>query len=147
MPCSIDNNGVLILSEFTGAAAQLHNGALLVNPFDIVGTGDAIRRACFMDEGSRRNRMVKMRRAIQRHDIFQWVNAFLRTGIHKDLDQFPRVELFLPTTEHCGAHGKLENPPSGTGSGSRSLSRQTPSPDASTVDFFEIKANSAISPL
>lgn len=101
--CSIDNNGVLILSEFAGAAAQLHGGALLVNPFDIEGVADAIRRACCMDESSRRGRMEKMRRSIQRHDIFHWVNAFLRTGIHKDLNQFPRIEFFVPTAPQPGA--------------------------------------------
>ena len=30
------------------------------------------------------------------HDIFHWVNAFLRTGIHKDLHQFPKIEFFVP---------------------------------------------------
>ena len=95
--CSIENNGVLILSEFAGAAAQLHNGALLVNPFDIEGVADAIRRACCMEGESRHKRMEKMRRSIQRHDIFHWVNAFLRTGIHKDLNQFPRIEFFVPS--------------------------------------------------
>lgn len=94
--CSIENNGVLILSEFAGAAAQLHNGALLVNPFDIRGVADAIHRACAMDTVSRQARMEKMRRSIQKHNIFHWVNAFLRTGIHKDLNQFPRVEFFVP---------------------------------------------------
>ena len=97
--CSIDNNGVLILSEFAGAAAQLHRGAILVNPFDIEGVADAIRRACFMDESSRRSRMEKMRRSIQRHDIFHWVNAFLQAGTHKDLNQFPRNEFFVPKAE------------------------------------------------
>lgn len=35
------------------------------------------------------------------HDIFHWVNAFLRTGMHKDLHQFPKIEFFVP---------KLTNP-------------------------------------
>lgn len=95
--CSIENNGVLILSEFAGAAAQLHSGAILVNPFDIEGVADAIYQACCMDETSRRSRMEQMRRSIQRHDIFHWVNAFLRAGLHKDLNQFPRIEFFVPT--------------------------------------------------
>ena len=94
--CSVDNNGVLILSEFAGAAAQLHRGAILVNPFDIEGVADAIRRAWCMDANSRRSRMEKMRRSIQRHDIFHWVNAFLLAGIHKNLNQFPRIEFFVP---------------------------------------------------
>ena len=93
---SVENKGVLILSEFAGAAAQLHTGALLVNPFDIEGVADAIHQAWAMDAPSRSARMEKMRRSIQKYDIFHWVNAFLRAGIHKELDQFPRVELYLP---------------------------------------------------
>ncbi|MHC1725948.1 MAG: trehalose-6-phosphate synthase [Syntrophobacteraceae bacterium] len=44
----VKNDGVLILGEFAGAAASLHNGALLVNPYDIEGVADAIKRACDM---------------------------------------------------------------------------------------------------
>jgi trehalose 6-phosphate synthase len=94
--CSIENHGVLILSEFAGAAPQLQNGALLVNPFDIEGVADAIHQACTMDAASRQARMEKMRRSIQKHNIFHWVNAFLRAGIHKDLNQFPQAEFFVP---------------------------------------------------
>jgi trehalose 6-phosphate synthase/phosphatase len=43
--CSIEEECVLILSEFAGAAAQLQRGALLVNPYDIEGVADAIYRA------------------------------------------------------------------------------------------------------
>ncbi len=93
---SVENNGVLILSEFAGAAAQLQNGALLVNPYDIKGVADAIHEAFIMDLETRHTRMEKMRRSIQRNDIFHWVNAFLRAGIAKNLSQFPRQELFLP---------------------------------------------------
>jgi trehalose 6-phosphate synthase/phosphatase len=94
--CSIENNGVLILSEFAGAAAQLQGGALLVNPFDIEGVADAIHQACTMDAASRHARMEKMRRSIQKHNIYHWVNDFLRAGIHKDLNQFPQAEFFVP---------------------------------------------------
>src|SRR5690606_29579900 len=45
----IDEQGVLVLSEFAGAASQLGDGALLVNPNDRVGTAEAIARACQMD--------------------------------------------------------------------------------------------------
>jgi trehalose 6-phosphate synthase/phosphatase len=93
---SIENNGVLILSEFAGAAAQLENGALLVNPYDIKGVADAIHDAFLMDPETRHARMEKMRRSIQRNDIFHWVNAFLRAGIAKNLSQFPKAEFFVP---------------------------------------------------
>ena len=94
--CSIENNGVLILSEFAGAAAQLQNGALLVNPYDIEGVADAIHRACTMEADERHRRMEKLRRSIQKYDIFRWVNGFLSAGVHKDLSQFPRVEFYVP---------------------------------------------------
>jgi trehalose 6-phosphate synthase len=93
---SIGNNGVLILSEFAGAAAQLHTGALLVNPYDIEGVADAIFEACTMDGEARRARMEKMRRSIQKSNIFHWVNTFLRAGVHKDLNQFPKAEFYVP---------------------------------------------------
>lgn len=102
--CSIEENGILILSEFAGAAAQLHHGALLVNPYDIEGVADAIHEAFAMDRPTRRARMKKMRRSIQKNDIFHWVNAFFRAGIAKDLSQFPVAEFFVPkplSTFYC----------------------------------------------
>jgi trehalose 6-phosphate synthase/phosphatase len=93
---SIGNNGVLILSEFAGAAAQLHRGALMVNPYDIEGVADAIHRAFHMGPEERKSRMRRLRRSIQQNDIFRWVNSFLKAGISKDLSQFPHMELFVP---------------------------------------------------
>ena len=43
--CNLEENGVLILSEFTGAAAELGKGALLINPYNIERTADAIYQA------------------------------------------------------------------------------------------------------
>jgi trehalose 6-phosphate synthase len=94
--CSIENNGVLILSEFAGAAAQLQSGALMVNPFDIEGVADAIYKACTMDSEARCQRMEKMRRSIQKNNIYHWVNAFLHAGVHKNLTQFPKAEFYVP---------------------------------------------------
>ena len=45
----IDDSGVLILSEFAGAASQLSDGALLVNPNDIDRVGQVIQRALGME--------------------------------------------------------------------------------------------------
>ncbi len=73
---SVDNNGVLILSEFAGAADQLGKGALLVNPFDIEGTADAIHRAFTMEPGERRRRMSLLRNEIRRNDVHRWVERF-----------------------------------------------------------------------
>ena len=45
-----DERGVLILSRFTGAARELHD-AIIVNPYDIKSTGEAIAQALQMDVG------------------------------------------------------------------------------------------------
>lgn len=73
---SVDNNGVLVLSEFAGAADQLGKGALLVNPYDIEGTADAIHRAYVMDPAERRQRMSWMRGEIRRNDVHRWLQRF-----------------------------------------------------------------------
>jgi trehalose 6-phosphate synthase len=74
----IDKHGVLILSEFAGAATQLRRNALLVNPYDIIGMANAIHRAYTMSDDERRMRMRRLRQTIARHDIFWWVNSFLQ---------------------------------------------------------------------
>jgi trehalose 6-phosphate synthase len=95
--CSIEEECVLILSEFAGAAAQLQNGALLVNPYDIEGVADTLYRAFTMTDEERRTRMRRMRRSIRESDIFWWVDGFLRAAIAKDLSAFPQPEHY--TTE------------------------------------------------
>ncbi len=73
---SIDNDGVLILSEFAGAAAQMSRGALIVNPFDLERTADAIHRAFIMAPEERRRRMKLLRSEVRRNDVKHWVNWF-----------------------------------------------------------------------
>ncbi len=73
----IDDDGVLILSEFAGAAAELKSAALLVNPYDADGMADTIRMATNMPHGERRRRMRRLRRHIRQHDIFAWAKSFL----------------------------------------------------------------------
>jgi len=74
----IDDRGVLVLSEFTGAADEL-SGALLVNPHDIDGLKDAIARAAAMDPREMRARMRKLRRRVLSDDVGKWSRTFLRT--------------------------------------------------------------------
>ncbi|HET9224688.1 MAG TPA: trehalose-6-phosphate synthase [Roseiflexaceae bacterium] len=90
------DGGVLILSEFAGAAAQLQRDALLVNPYDVDGMAAAIQRACTMPLEERRARMRNLRRAIRERDIFWWVDSFLRAGTARDLDDFTLVEEVVP---------------------------------------------------
>jgi trehalose 6-phosphate synthase/phosphatase len=94
--CSLEENCVLILSEFAGAAAELQRGALLVNPYDIEGMAEAIKRAVEMPPDERHRRMHFLRRAVKKHDIFWWVDSFLRASIERDLGSFPVVADYMP---------------------------------------------------
>lgn len=93
---NIHEDGVLILSEFAGAAVNLHQGALLVNPYDIEGVADAIHRAYRMSRAKRRDRMKSLRRSVRKNDIYRWVATFLQAGIAQDLHRFPLMEFFVP---------------------------------------------------
>ena len=66
-----DEEGVLILSKFTGAAVELRD-ALIVNPYDIDGVADAMNRALEMGYGERRMRMQRMRRQVMEHNVYRW---------------------------------------------------------------------------
>ena len=72
----IDEDGVLVLSEFAGAADELGE-ALIVNPYDVDGTADAIHRALIMPGGERRQRMRALRATIFRYDVHHWVRTYL----------------------------------------------------------------------
>jgi trehalose 6-phosphate synthase len=71
-----DETGVLVLSEFAGAAHQLKQ-ALLVNPHDIDGVKNAIVAAVEMSPDEARTRMRSMRRAVKRSDAVAWAKSFL----------------------------------------------------------------------
>jgi len=75
-----DREGILILSEFAGAAAQLHRNALMVNPYDTEGVANTIYHAYQMPEKEQQLRMKRLRGSIARRDIYWWVNLFLRTS-------------------------------------------------------------------
>ncbi|MBW2632101.1 MAG: trehalose-6-phosphate synthase, partial [Deltaproteobacteria bacterium] len=92
---NIDGNGVLILSEFAGAAAELHNGALLVNPYHIEHVSQSIYQAFSMELDEKRKRMKKLRRAISKNDIFHWVNSFIGASV-KNSNTVPEVDFFVP---------------------------------------------------
>jgi trehalose 6-phosphate synthase len=78
--CRIDENGVLILSHFAGAAEQLKTGALLVNPYDVEELADTILKAFRMSDTERVARMKRMRRVVREENVFRWVDSFLRVG-------------------------------------------------------------------
>jgi len=71
-----DERGVLILSRFTGAARDLRD-AIIVNPYDIQATGDAIAQALEMDIGEIVDRMRRMRRSVEEHNIYWWAGSLI----------------------------------------------------------------------
>jgi trehalose 6-phosphate synthase len=72
----VDGDGVLVLSEFTGAADELRD-ALLVNPHDERALQDAIVRAVEMHRHERRPRMEAMRSAVTGSNVGDWARSFL----------------------------------------------------------------------
>ncbi len=71
-----DGDGVLILSQFTGASAELRD-ALLVNPYDIDSMAEAILAAVDMPPDERRARMARMRQVVQEQNIYRWAGLLL----------------------------------------------------------------------
>ena len=81
-----DEQGVLILSRFTGAARELPD-ALLVNPYDIEQMAEAIRFALEMNTGERRARMQRMRKVVREHNIYRWASTLIGELCEVRLDQ------------------------------------------------------------
>ncbi len=71
-----DEDGVLVLSKFTGAAVELRD-ALIVNPYDIRGVAEAIHSGLEMSRSDRRQRMERMRRQVMEHNIYLWAASVL----------------------------------------------------------------------
>ena len=67
----VDGDGVLVLSEFAGAAQELGD-AIIVNPHDLDGTAAALERAMTLPPKEARRRMARMRAVVERQDVFGW---------------------------------------------------------------------------
>ena len=73
---AVNEKGVLILSEFAGASEGMKD-AIVVNPYDIEAMGKAIQKALRMKR-EKINHCQKLRREVQEHDIFWWLDEFFR---------------------------------------------------------------------
>jgi alpha,alpha-trehalose-phosphate synthase [UDP-forming] len=71
-----DEDGVLVLSCFTGAARELRD-ALIVNPYDIDQTAEAIRAALEMEPHERKERMQHMRKLVREQNIYRWAGDLI----------------------------------------------------------------------
>jgi trehalose 6-phosphate synthase len=93
---NVTENGVLIMSEFAGAADQLQDEALLVNPYDVEEVAETIATAVDMPIAERRRRMQALRRKVRQFDIYWWVDSYLNAIFARDLKAFPPLEDYVP---------------------------------------------------
>lgn len=108
--CSLDENSVLILSQFAGAAAQLGKWALVVNPFDVEQTADALYHAFRMPVKQRKQQMRKLRRNIEQQDVFWWVENFMRAATQEESADMPVLEDYIPEHHDISSTGKPSVP-------------------------------------
>jgi trehalose 6-phosphate synthase len=78
-------NGVLVLSERTGAYQQLESGVLVVSPLDVFGTAEAMHQALTMPMEERREKAEQLRSLIEDQDIVDWLRRQLITIIQLGL--------------------------------------------------------------
>lgn len=71
-----DERGVLILSRFAGAARELQE-ALIVNPYHVEETAEALHRALSMPEAEQRERMASLRMTIREANVYRWAGRML----------------------------------------------------------------------
>ena len=71
-----DEQGVLVLSQFTGAANELHE-ALIVNPYHVEQTAGALYQGLTMPEFEQRERMRSMRALVQDFNVYRWAGRML----------------------------------------------------------------------
>jgi len=71
-----DDQGVLVLSRFAGAARELLE-ALIVNPYHVEDTADALHRALTMPPDEQRERMMSLRATVREFNIFRWAGRML----------------------------------------------------------------------
>lgn len=81
-----DDDGVLILSRFTGSARELDD-AVQVNPFSVEELADAMHLALQMPPEERQRRMRKMRAQVEYNNVFRWAGKLLSTLLRIDLPE------------------------------------------------------------
>jgi hypothetical protein len=84
----VDCDGVLVLSEFAGAAECLAEKALVVNPFDLERFAETLSSALTMERQDRTERMRALRDIVSAYDIYDWLHDFLEQA-DRGNDAFP----------------------------------------------------------
>ncbi|HEX8459443.1 MAG TPA: bifunctional alpha,alpha-trehalose-phosphate synthase (UDP-forming)/trehalose-phosphatase [Pyrinomonadaceae bacterium] len=112
--CQQDGAGVLVLSEFAGAASEMGE-AFLVNPYDEERTAETIERALELPADQRRERMRALHKRVVRNTVFAWGDRFLSNlheAAHSRADHFSEKPQSLPVEEataafHAATHRRL----------------------------------------
>ncbi len=108
--CKPGGNGVLVLSEFAGAAAELGEG-LIVNPYDDERVAETVERALAMGDEERQARMKALNARVMRRTVFRWAEDFVselsRAGaeVNEAVSQWLRADEFAAAYEK--AHSRL----------------------------------------
>ncbi len=107
-----DAGGMLILSEFTGAAREFED-ALLVNPYSIDQMADAMRQALEMPDAERCRRMQKMRAAVANNNVYRWAGKVVSALVRFEFPEMESHSVRGVDCEHSSfalsAHASLAN--------------------------------------
>ena len=105
--CQRENPGLLILSEFAGAAEELFN-AFLVNPYDSAAVATILTDALALPIEERRNRILPMRERVMRYDAQHWARSFI-----DDLKSGPVNDAHMAeaTSKRCASKSERLSPP------------------------------------
>ncbi len=76
-PLVNERDGVVVLSENTGAYEELQDWVVRVNPFDVAGQAEALSRALAMSQAKRHERLEAIRAHVREHDIAGWIEGQL----------------------------------------------------------------------
>jgi len=76
-PLVNEHDGVVLLSENTGAYEELGDWVVRINPFDVAGQAEALDRALTMGLDERRQRLESIRAHVREHDVGAWIEAQL----------------------------------------------------------------------
>ncbi|WP_141732866.1 bifunctional alpha,alpha-trehalose-phosphate synthase (UDP-forming)/trehalose-phosphatase [Oligoflexus tunisiensis] len=105
-----DLDGVLVLSEFAGAVDEMRD-ALIVNPYDIDATAQAMYQALTMPQSDRMLRMKKLREAVMKFNAREWVQQFFSRAPRPLPAPGPEPEkVFLQAHELPGLVSRLKAP-------------------------------------
>jgi trehalose-6-phosphate synthase len=87
-----DEDGTLILSQFTGASRELQD-AIIVNPYDVEEMAEAIHTALTMQPKERNERMHRMREVIRDRNVYRWAGTMISTLSRLRLPKQPTEEV------------------------------------------------------